>query len=152
MEKKKLVIAGVIILLVLGVGFFMLTGSRKNQTKINTAAFPTEAVIPTVDSSVVVEFVPTAGGHEVALSVKKLPGSTNAVDYELSYQTSSQGLQGVIGTVTLKGGEDSIEKQITLGTCSSGKCVYHQVVGKIKLTLKFNGSYGEKIFEKEYSI
>jgi hypothetical protein len=30
--------------------------------------------------------------------------------------------------------------------------VLSSVVGKIKLGLKFNCSYGEKVFEKEYSI
>ena len=84
------------------------------------------------------------------LKVGNIPKNTQSIDYELSYQTAQQGLQGVIGTVTSE--KDNFEKKLTLGTCSSGTCVYHQVVGKIKLTLKFTGEYGEKIFEKEYAI
>jgi len=57
----------------------------------------------------------------------------------------------VIGTIALNS-ESEYLKKITLGTCSSGKCVYHEVVGKIKVSLKFTGSYGEKIFEKEYEL
>jgi hypothetical protein len=43
-------------------------------------------------------------------------------------------------------------RKIVLGTCSSGTCRYHNILGPIKLNLKFTGSYGEKIYEKEFKI
>ena len=81
-----------------------------------------------------------------------VPPGTQTVEYELSYQEKEKGLQGVLGTVTLDENQTEFDKQITLGTCSSGRCVYHEVVGKVKATLKFSGSYGDKIFEKEYEM
>ena len=149
-RKQYLIIAGVVIIILLVViyWFFGRKNVSNNQALIIS---PTEAVIPTIDSSVIVDLTSTTAGKEVLLSINKIPSGTNTIDYELSYQTAQQGLQGVIGTITITN-DSSYKKTITLGTCSSGKCVYHQVVGKIKLTLKFTGEYGDKIFEKEYGI
>jgi len=148
-KKQYLIIAGVVVfLLVISFWFFGRKNNSNNQT---STISPTEAVIPTIDSSVAVDLTSTTAGKEVLLSINKIPSGTNTIDYELSYQTTQQGLQGVIGTITITN-DSSYNKTITLGTCSSGKCVYHQVLGKIKLTLKFTGEYGDKIFEKEYGI
>jgi hypothetical protein len=147
--NKKFYIGGLVVLIILVVGVFLF--SRKQVNKQTTGdTSPTDQILPTVDSSVTVSLTSQTGNKELLLKVSNLPSGTQSVDYELSYQTAQQGLQGVIGTVTNEG--NSFEKKLTLGTCSSGTCVYHQVVGKIKLTLKFTGDYGEKIFEKEYEL
>ncbi len=148
-QKKYAIIGGVVVLLLL-VGFFVIKG-QNTKTEIVEEA-PVEDVIPTVDASVKVSLEANdAQNKEVALSASGIPSGTESVEYELSYLTASQGLQGVIGTVSLEG-KRQFEKELTLGTCSSGTCVYHQVVGKIKLTLKFNGDYGAKLFEKEFEL
>lgn len=149
-NKKTIVIASVIVVIILLVGGYLFLG-RKSTKPAQTSTEPTEVVIPTIDSSVKVDLTSTIPGKEVLLSIKNIPANTNTIEYELSYQTQQQGLQGVIGTIILTK-ESEYEKKLTLGTCSSGTCVYHQVVGKIKLTLKFSGGYGEKLFEKEYGI
>ncbi len=147
-QKKYLMIGVVVVLLIVGFWLFTRNNNVKNQTEDQT---PTEELLPTVDSSVKVSLKGTVGNKEVSLEVSNIPGGTESVDYELSYQTASQGLQGVIGTVSTEG-KSNFKKQLTLGTCSSGTCVYHQVVGKINLTLKFTGDYGAKIFEKEFGL
>jgi hypothetical protein len=149
LNKQQLAVLGVLLFIILITGGIML---RKGNTKTSIGSpEPTEAVVPTIDSSVSVDLTSTSGGKEVSLEIKGIPSGTQAIDYELSYQTGQQGLQGVIGTIALNS-ESEYLKKITLGTCSSGKCVYHEVVGKIKVSLKFTGSYGEKIFEKEYEL
>ncbi len=149
-EQKKYAIVGGVVVLLLLVGFFVIKG-QNTKTEIVEEA-PVEDVIPTVDASVKVSLEANdAQNKEVALSASGIPSGTESVEYELSYLTASQGLQGVIGTVSLEG-KRQFEKELTLGTCSSGTCVYHQVVGKIKLTLKFNGDYGAKLFEKEFEL
>ncbi len=148
-KRMKMFVGGLVVVLLL-VGAWLMT--RKGITQNGSSNIsPTEVVIPTIDSSVKVSLTLTPAGHEVELLIKAIPSGTNSIDYELSYQTKDQGLQGVIGTINIAG-DSKFDKKITLGTCSSGKCVYHEVVGSIKLTLKFTGSYGEKIFEKDYSI
>ena len=148
MNKKTYMIGGVILIVLLVVGYLFV--GRKNTVKTTSSdSINNDVVIPTVDQSVKVAFTSQAGGHEVLLKVEGIPADTQSVDYELSYQTAAQGLQGVIGTVELSG-KNKLEKKLTLGTCSSGTCVYHQVVGKINLTLKFTGGYGEKIYQKDF--
>ncbi len=150
--NKKYLTIGIVVVLALvlvGVSGYLFSANKKQNSAVKPS--PTEAVIPTIDSSVMVALASTSAGREVTLTIGRIPSGTESIDYELSYQTAKQGLQGVIGTITTSGGAD-YKKELTLGTCSSGKCVYHQVVGKIKLTLKFSGSYGEKIFQKEYEI
>ena len=151
--NKKYLTIGVIVIVVLlliGIGGNLL---RSNKQAVSSASpTPTEEVMPTVDSSVQVDLTSATGGKNVTLKIGQIPSGTSTVDYELSYQTVKQGLQGVIGTITLSNGESNYEKDILLGTCSSGVCIYHQVVGKINLTLKFTGDYGQKIFQKDYSL
>lgn len=152
MDKKKMIIGGgLLLVLLLVVGFFVF-GPKNKSVEDEGDLGPVEEVIPTVDASVDVSLTAaTAAAHDVILNASNIPQGTISVDYELSYQTASQGLQGVIGTIDTEG-EREFEKKLTLGTCSSGTCVYHEVVGKIKLTLKFSGDYGEKLFEKEFGI
>lgn len=147
-QKKYLMIAGVVIVLLV-IGYWLFGRTKQTKTD-NKEPLPTEMVIPTVDDSVKVSLEDAGNGKEVILKIENAPSGTESVDYELSYNTAQQGLQGVIGTLT--DSDSGYEKEITLGTCSSGTCVYHELVGKIKLSLKFSGSFGEKVFEKEYSI
>lgn len=151
-DKKKLMLAGAVVLTVLIVGGVMLASRKPEVKKQDEDLLPTEVVIPTVDKSVLIDLVSASSGREVTLQVKNIPKGTKSIDYELSYQTASQGLQGVIGTIELKKNELELKKTLTLGTCSSGTCVYHQVVGKVRLNLRFTGNYGDKVFEKEYDI
>lgn len=150
LRKSQIMFVGGAFIIVIFVGFFVFRG-KGSQEKSASTPEPTETVIPTIDSSVKVDLISTLDGKEVLLDIKGIPSGTQTIDYELSYQTKQQGLQGVIGTIPLDT-ESGYEKKITLGTCSSGRCVYHEVVGKIKLTLKFAGNYGDKIFEKEYEF
>ena len=148
-DKRILVIGAVLLVILVITGFMFL---RKQPPTDQAEILPDNVAIPTVDSSVTVDLKSLTSNKEISLEVSSIPSGTESVDYELSYQTVLQGLQGVIGTVTLDEGQSIIEKKLTLGTCSSGTCVYHQVVGKIKLTLKFTGNYGEKLYEKEFTI
>ena len=150
LSKQQMMIVGAVLALLLVVGFFLLRG-RGSQNDVSEE-IQVEDAIPTVDASVKVTLEATDNANrEVILSASSIPAGTTSFDYELAYQTASQGLQGVIGTIASIEGR-GFEKTLTLGTCSSGACVYQQVVGKIKVTLKFNGDYGERLFEKEFSL
>ncbi len=87
----------------------------------------------------------------VVLKIQGIPEGTTEVEYELTYPTKDKGLQGVIGTLDEIEGK-SYEKEIFLGTCSSGTCVQHKLAGSISLLLRFRGSFGEISFENEYTI
>ncbi len=151
-KQKKILMAVSILLVLLLIIFLGFFQKKKPKNSEITQVVPTEATIPTVDSSVQVELLPKIIGKEVLLKVSNIPTGTKSFEYSLSYETRQQGIQGVIGTVNLTENETIYEKQLTLGTCSSGQCVYHEVIGPIKLSLKFVGDYGEKIFEKDYQM
>ena len=151
MNKKIAIIASAVVLVLGIVVLVVRSTSGKKQAPKAVTQQTEQDVIPTTDASTVVSLNPLEGKKEIELVVSGIPNSTTSIDYELSYQTQEQGTQGVIGTITSFSGNE-FKKQITLGTCSSGKCVYHQVVGAIHTTLKFTGDYGEKVLEKEISL
>lgn len=157
MEKKqinkKIVIIAIVLFILLVSGSVFVLSNRKTKQEVKKTPMEQQDVIPTIDSSVVVGLKKAPNNKEVILTISNIPNSTKTVDYELSYNTEKQGLQGVIGTAKVEAEKKKdYEKQITLGTCSSGRCVYHDVLGAIKLNLRFTGDYGERIFDKEYSI
>lgn len=153
MEKnRKLIVLVGLTLVVFLIVAYLFFARKSTINKGSEKISPTEEVIPTVDNTVKVDLAAKIAGKEVVLNIRFIPIGTSSIEYSLSYSTRQQGLQGVIGTITVPGGSEQYEKQITLGTCSSGTCVYHEVMGRIKLTLKFNGDYGEKLFEKEYEL
>lgn len=154
-KNKNTVLGGGVILLLVALLLVVVLSRGNNKPAVTSEkqTNPTEqTAIPTVDTSVKVDLLPRDGKKEMTLTIKGMPTKTQSIDYELSYLTKQQGLQGIIGTITLQTAESEYEKQLTLGTCSSGKCVYHEVVGKIKVTLKFSGEYGEKLFDKEFDL
>jgi hypothetical protein len=169
LKKKKYLLVFFVILVFLGLTFLFLNNKSFSKKEVSLGpTLPTEAVIPTVDSSVKVEFKPLKKG-EVALTISNEPKGTEAIDFELTYKTLNNDIleggeggaveQGVIGKCFKterfwQCGEEGAYggRKIVLGTCSSGTCRYHNVLGPVKLNLKFTGIYGEKIYEKEFKI
>ncbi len=152
-KKPQRLIFFILIFLTIIIGSWMVLFRVKTQKKPKNLVqnIQEESVIPTIDSSVFVSLEKLKAKGEVVLKIKNIPKGTSSVEYEISYQTKGQGFQGVIGTIKVDN-QTEYEKEITLGTCSSGHCVYHQVIGSLKLTLRFSGDYGERLFEKSFEI
>lgn len=153
-DKRVLIVAAVIILLIVGfVGSRLFLGSSDDERVQTTEeTLPEVEVLPTVDSSVKVSIEPDSLKREVILAIDNIPPGTKSIDYELSYTAEGDIPKGVIGTFNLKAGQTAVEREITLGTCSSGACVYDEDVETINLSLKFTGPEGSSIFEKEFDI
>ncbi len=149
LQNKKILLLVLLVFFLIIFLFFALTGKKSKTKKPTTTPLSDELVIPTVDSSVRVELNKLSSGQEVLLKIENAPKNTQLIEYELSYDTISQGYQGVIGSFDGRP-EQVYEKKIYLGTCSSGTCVPHQLKGKIKVSLKFSGNYGERVYEKEF--
>ena len=139
------------VLVVLGIVGALLFSRQKPKLTQQAPKTEEAGAIPTVGASTTVTLTALSGNKEIVLKSEGIPNGTTSVDYELSYDTKAQGKQGVIGTISDFTG-NSFEKQMTLGTCSSGHCVYHEVVGAIQVTLKFTGDYGEKVLSKEFTL
>ncbi len=150
-QKKLLIVAGVIVVVLLLGGVFLANRKSSNSNQ-STSSIKNEAVIPTVDSSVQVSLTAQKGNKEVKLSVTGIPNGTQSLEYELSYETSNRGTQGIITQPIDINGQSSWDKVLTLGTCSSGTCVYDLVTSPISISLKFTGSYGQRVFEKQFPL
>lgn len=151
-KNKPFMIGGiVVIILVLIFGFTTLTKNKSKTADTTQNVLPQGEVVPTVDSSVEVGVVSSNDNKEITLTINNSPKGTTSIEYELSYNAKGNVPKGVIGTIDMTNGEN-IERKITLGTCSSGKCIYDEGVTDIKVSLKFNGDYGARSFEKDFPL
>lgn len=149
-HKTTMILGGIFLVLFIFSGYWLLIGRKVAVNNKNEQVVPTDAVIPTIDSSVKISLTPLTGRKEVMLSIKNMPKNTNSLEYILSYETVEGGLQGINSTAKIT--DSDFEKKITLGTCSSGICVYHNIKDKIKIELVFKGNNGDRYFTKEYKI
>jgi hypothetical protein len=145
--------------------YWILAGKKTPVSKKDEQTLSSDNILPTVDSSVKVNLVSTKKG-EAVLSIISAPNSTKSIEFEMSYLVVNEDTgegggtvsQGAIGkcyetnNVWECGEPSQSGRKIILGTCSSGVCRYHNITGPIKVSLKFSGNYGEKIFTKEYKI
>ncbi len=155
-------IVGVVAVLVLGIGGWLISNANNAKKSQTESVLQNEPTIAPVDSSVVVKLVQSTKKGEVEVNVSNAPEGTKKAEMELTYnrekrpedETDSDVIpDGVLAGCDFKNGQRSCQKTgITLGTCSSGVCRYHSVVGSIKLSVVFSGSYGERIFEKEFTL
>lgn len=155
-QNKKMLMVAAVVLLVFGVGFFLVrgNGSNKADEEANEEVLPDIEVLPTVADTVKVKITSDAKKQEASLSVTGVPEGTESIEYELSYDADIDGEKvpkGVIGTIEFDG-KEPVKRQITLGTCSSGTCKYDKGIASIKASLKFTGSYGGQLFEGEFEL
>jgi len=146
-------VAVLAVLVVLVLGLRSLT-SNKTQTT-DEEIIPTVEVFPTIDSSVTVDLAFVQSGRAMVLTIDSIPQGTEVIDYEITYTTGEGIPKGNIGSIKVDG-KKSVERsgeELTLGTCSRGRCVYYTGVKSVTLSMKFKNSDGKtSIFQKEFSI
>ena len=113
----------------------------KNQKTTLVEEEEKVAEIP-FDKRPVVSLIPSEDGHWLKLIVEKLSFPANSLDYELLYTLPDGRTQGVPGTVSLSG-IDVLERDLLLGSESSGKFRYDEGVEKGVLTLRFRDDKGK---------
>jgi len=86
---------------------------------------------------------PTEDGHYLNLRISDIRIEAASLDYEILYQTAAGITQGVPGTAMLTG--DSVEREILLGSESSGKFRYDEGVQEGTLTLRFRNEKGKLV-------
>ncbi len=139
-NKKLLGILGVLVLVVVILGFFVVKTLNTSKTQqVNDNILPSEAPIPTIaaaDLGLTLEAGPDK--KTVILTVEKIEGITS-IDYELSYLAKGDIPRGVIGMLDLK--KAPATKEIKLGTCSD-VCHYDTDVKDVKIVLKITKEDG----------
>lgn len=129
------------LLVVVGVYFFVVRGKSSGGADSEDLIV---AEIP-VDERPFASLTPSMDGHWLKLKVEdiKVKGA-ESMDYELLYKIGDGRTQGVPGTIELKG-QTSIERNLLLGSESSGKFRYDDGVESGTLTLRFRNSSGKLI-------
>ncbi len=128
---------GIIILIVV----FLFVKKNKNNV-------PAEVADTTITLSLnerpVASLTPSADGHWLKLSLSKILAQAASMDYELLYQLPDGRTQGVPGTIQLTG-QDKIERDLLMGSESSGKFRYDEGVKEGTLTIRFRNDAGKLI-------
>lgn len=149
-NKSALIISLGLLALIIAGGIFIAKATKKPAvTQIEEEE---QVELPPADPSIVVDLKPKSDGRSVLLTISRIPSSTESIEYELSYITGEGLPKGALGKITLSG-KTNIERDILLGTCSTGgKCTYDTGVKSVSLVLKFNSPDGSTQFTKEYPL
>lgn len=137
-------------LLVLILGFLSLVlalvfikGKSRNQVVEEEINDELAAEIP-FDKRPFVSLIPSKDGHWLKLRVEGIKIEADSFDYEILYQLPDGRTQGVPGTVKLTG-DNVFERDILLGSESSGKYRYDEGVKGGTLTLRFRDGKGKLV-------
>lgn len=136
--KKYLpfILLGAGVLLLIGMIFFV-----KSRNKEEVVEEEEVAEIP-FDLRPVASLTPSEDGHWLKMVVEKIVFDAASMDYELLYYLPDGRAQGVPGTIKLTG-QDSIERDLLLGSESSGKFRYDEDVEEGTLTIRFRNEKGK---------
>jgi hypothetical protein len=122
------------------VAFFIIKGLRAPGLEEDEVV----AEIP-LEKRPIVSLIPSEDGHWLTMSIKAIKvDNAYSLDYELLYKVSDGRTQGVPGSIELKG-KTSIEREILLGSESSGKFRYDEGVEYGTLTLRFRNERGKLV-------
>jgi hypothetical protein len=129
--------------IVLFVGVFVKMRSG-GSTQASPEPEEIVAEIP-LENRPLTSLTPKPDGHWLSLKIESL-NVENAVmlDYELIYKTKQGNTQGVPGNLTFAKG-DTVERELLLGSESSGKFRYDEGVEEGTLTLRFRNSAGKLV-------
>lgn len=145
-EKFKkylpLILLGVGVAMVAGI-FLSMRGGKPSEVTPTPDIEETAPEIP-FDQRPYVSLTPRSDGHWLKLSVSgvnKISGAAS-IDYLLEYTAKGDITQGVPGSVKLAG-ITTIDRDLLLGSESSGKFRYDEGVENGKLTLSFRDAKGK---------
>lgn len=148
--KKTLIVLGVFLLLAgLGTGgYLVVKGKKQGPTPTPT---PEVFVETTLEERPFVSLTPSSDGHWLTLAVSRIQDA-DSFEYELTYETDEGVTQGAVGGPFNLKGKTTYEKEILLGTESSGKFRYHEGVEQGTLMVRLEGGPGPRKFVTEFYL
>lgn len=151
------IIIGAVILILVIFLFKLLAGSKNSDGEVASTPAPLGKSLDTLAENLrpKVEIRSRADNKALIVTFSNLK-YFSSLQYELSYLTKDEIPQGVIGSPIKLSGEDSIEKELLLGTCSGTvtlKCRYDEQVHQISLSIKYLDQKGDTYDQTiEYSL
>ncbi|MCH7641286.1 hypothetical protein IID22_03760 [Patescibacteria group bacterium] len=142
-----LFLLGVVVLV--GVYFLVIKGKKEEPTTEEETAL----VETPLEKRPIASLTPSSDGHWLKLLIEKIVIDAASLDYELLYKLPDGRTQGVPGTIKLTG-QKEIERDLLLGSESSGKFRYDEGVERGTLTLRFRNDTGKLIakFSTEFHL
>jgi len=148
--KKHLPIILFVVGILVAVGVFFLVRSKKSSSLGEEQEVVTEIAF---EKRPVVSLTPSNDGHWLKLKIEKIEVNASSLDYELLYKLPDGRTQGVPGSVKIEG-KDDLERDLLLGSESSGKFRYDEGVETGTLTIRFRNEKGKLVgkFSTEFSL
>lgn len=145
MDKIKKYLPFLILLLGVVVLVSALVVFRKKAPAKEESLVESEQSVPEIpfDKRPFAMLIPSKDGHWLKLKVENIKIQASSLDYEILYQLPDGRTQGVPGTIKLD--SSSFERDILLGSESSGKYRYDEGVKSGTLALKFRDEKGKLI-------
>jgi hypothetical protein len=140
MKNKWMAIGVGAVLIVVLVAGFMFVAQRNVSKAPGVEQTPEEQAIEMSPEDIGLELTPNAANTEVKMRIRDV-SKFNSFEYEMNYDAIVDGEvvpRGAIGSGDVNPGETSIERAITIGTCSAGKCKYDKGVTKISFIIRLN--------------
>lgn len=148
MKKTALITVSIVSILLIG-GLFVLKSQQAGQGPVEPT--PTVEQIETLPEDALTASFTSLGGRNYRFTLEKIPDGVVALSYEISYETTNRGMQGVISSpVEIKSGQTTYQNdKFLFGTCSKNKCVYDEGFKTVDVAIRLAFSDGkEKIWKK----
>jgi hypothetical protein len=126
---------------VVAVAFFLVKGRRQEPVVEEQETALRDVPL---NKRPVTSLTPSSDGHWLKLKIDKIVIDAASLDYELLYKLPDGRTQGVPGTIQLEG-QKEIERDLLLGSESSGKFRYDEGVENGTLTLRFRNEKGKLV-------
>lgn len=150
--KNKMALIGIAaVVVVVAVAGFIFISQQKSVKAPVVEQTPEEQAVEMKPEEIGLELTPNKAHTEVAMKITDVSKFTH-FDFEMSYDAIVDGEsvpKGAIGSGDVNPGETSIERKITIGTCSSGTCKYDKGVTKISLILRLTLKDGKTAVVKK---
>ncbi len=147
MNKKVLIISGIVLLVLVVLGGVLLFVNNNASDPEDSPNPFNENLIEMSAEDVGLTLSSQQNNQQIVMEITKLD-EVDSFEYELSYDAVENGevvSRGTFGSGPNpdEKGSSIIKRVMDLGTCSAGKCKYDKGVGEVVLSLRINLKNGE---------
>lgn len=144
MENKLALLGiGAVVIVGLVAGFIFFQNSSVSDEQVQDEIVEEQAVEMSAEE-IGLTLEANSANTEVIMRIENT-SSFDSFEYEMNYDAEIDGEmvpRGAIGSGNVEDGEP-IEREITIGTCSAGKCKYDTGVTKISFIIRLNLNDGQ---------
>lgn len=148
MNQKGLLIGGVVFLILAAVvTAFVFTRGKSDQKDAVPTPTPTpDEIIELLPSDALDVSLEPGRTPLYVLTIDNLPDGLSSLSYEITYDTTNKGAQGIVGSpVTLKEGQAKyVNDKLVFGSESKGKYDLDKGVNNIQINIRLTYSDGSE--------